>query len=96
MMKYKSALYSLALAAALTAGLLSTPASAQQQQQMQNGQQMQMEQQACEGDVYALCGQAIPDQNRIAHCLRKNWKKVSHQCRKVMANYGKRHHSRSD
>ena len=69
-------------------------AQQQQQQQMQNDEQMQVEQQACEGDVYALCGQAIPDQNRIEKCLRSKWSRVSHKCRKVMASYGRRHHGR--
>ena len=85
-MKFTSAI----MAGALLAAVISTPAAAEdrQQQQMQN---MQAEQQACEGDVYALCGEAIPDQKRIAKCLRKNWSKVSHKCRKVMASYNKRH-----
>ena len=80
----------------IVAGLMlvavSLPAAAQQQQQqMQNGGKMQVEQQACESDVYALCGQAIPDQDRIAKCLRSQWSKVSHKCRAVMASYGRRH-----
>jgi hypothetical protein len=85
-MKFTSAV----MAGALLAAAISTSAAAEdrQQQQMQN---MQAEQQACEGDVYALCGEAIPDQQRIAKCLRKNWSKVSHKCRKVMASYSKRH-----
>ena len=73
-------------AAALLAG---TPALAQQQQQASGD--MQVEQQACQNDVYALCGQAIPDQNRIARCLRQQWAKVSPRCRSVMASYSKRH-----
>ncbi|MEJ2378136.1 MAG: hypothetical protein P8Y71_23075 [Pseudolabrys sp.] len=80
------------IAAALLAGAISAPALAQQQQQqMQNDNNMQVEQQACEGDVYSLCGQAIPDQDRIQHCLRKKWSKVSHKCRSAMASYGRRH-----
>jgi len=82
-MKFTSAV----MAGALLAAAMSTAAAAQQQQQ----QNMQVEQQACEGDVYALCGEAIPDQKRIEKCLRKNWSKVSHKCRKVMASYNKRH-----
>jgi hypothetical protein len=50
-------------------------------------------QEACEADVYALCGEAIPDQDRITACLRAHWKKVSKDCRKVMANYGRNHSS---
>lgn len=56
--------------------------------------------QACESDVYSLCGKAIPDQQRITACLRKHWSKVSNKCRSAMANYGRNqsgkysHHSR--
>jgi hypothetical protein len=92
-MKFVSA----AIAGAALLAAFSTPALAQQQ--MQNGDPMQVEQQACEGDVYALCGEAIPDQKRIETCLRAKWSKVSHKCRSVMASYGKRHngsHDRSD
>ncbi len=84
-MKFTSAIFAGALALAA-----STPALAQQQQQ-QTPNGMQAEQQACEGDVYKLCGQAIPDQTRIEKCLRKKWSKVSQNCRKTMASYGKRH-----
>jgi len=63
--------------------------------------QSQEDQQACQGDVYALCGDKIPDQDAIVVCLRKKWSKVSKECRHVMANYGKNHNkhrrkSRSD
>jgi len=57
---------------------------------------MQAEQQACEGDVYALCGEFIPDTDRITACLRSRWKDVSPACRTVMANYGRNHNSRRD
>ena len=53
--------------------------------------QAQDEQQACENDVFSLCGEAIPDRDRITACLRRNWKDVSRQCRSVLANYGRRH-----
>lgn len=58
-------------------------------------------QQACGNDVFALCQQAIPDQGRIAACLRANFSRVSRPCRAYMASYGKsgsryasRHHGR--
>jgi hypothetical protein len=92
-MKFTSAIFAGALVLAA-----STPVLAQQQQQQQqqapNG--MQAEQQACEGDVYKLCGQAIPDQTRIEKCLRKKWSKVSQNCRKTMASYGKRHNGQEN
>lgn len=49
------------------------------------------EQEACTGDVLALCSDAIPDRGRITICLRKHWSEVSHDCRVVLANYGRRH-----
>jgi hypothetical protein len=79
---------------AVIVGLLllgSTMPGLAQQQPQQNADQMQVEQQACENDVYALCGEAIPDQNRIEKCLRSKWSTVSKKCRSVMASYGRRH-----
>ena len=56
-------------------------------------------QQACGNDVFAICQQAIPDQGRIAACLRANFRRVSPACRAFMASYGRktqtRHASRS-
>ena len=51
--------------------------------------QSQADQQACEGDVFDLCGDAVPDQDKIVVCLRKHWSKVSKECRHVMATYHK-------
>jgi hypothetical protein len=53
--------------------------------------QDQDEQQACTSDVLALCGEAIPDRDRITICLRKRWNEVGHECRTVLASYGRRH-----
>ncbi len=47
------------------------------------------DQEACEGDVYDLCADEIPDEDAIVACLRKKWSKVSKECRHVMANHGK-------
>lgn len=55
------------------------------------GRDMQAEQQACEADVYKLCGEFIPDTDRITTCLRSRFKDVSQSCRAVMANYGRNH-----
>lgn len=67
----------------------------QQLKSAQQNQQFQQQQMACEADVYALCGQAIPDQNRIVGCLRANWSKVSKTCRSVMTNYERDHKRRT-
>ena len=48
-------------------------------------------QQACGNDAFALCQEAIPDANRVAACLRKNFSRVSAPCRQYMASYGKSH-----
>ena len=43
-----------------------------------------MEQQmACTGDVWRLCGDRIPDVNRIVACLRANTPQLSEPCRAV-------------
>jgi len=71
----------LAIPAVMLAAFFFTTAIAQEQD----------EQMACQNDVFALCGEAIPDRNRITACLRKRWSEVSHECRLVLANYGRRH-----
>ena len=56
---------------------------------MQNAAQSQeyrgtFEQQlACTGDVLSLCGDQIPDTNRIVACLRQNTPQLSNGCRAV-------------
>ena len=43
-----------------------------------------MEQQlACTPDVFRLCGEHIPDSNRIVACLRQNTPQLSEACRSV-------------
>ena len=43
-----------------------------------------MEQQmACTPDVFRLCGEQIPDSNRIVACLRQNTAQLSGPCRAV-------------
>jgi len=48
-------------------------------------------QQACGNDAFSLCGDAIPDRGRIEACLRRNFSRVSPECRRYMANYGRAH-----
>jgi len=80
------------------AAISATVANAQTQRYTQpTGEadlQMQRERQACEGDVYALCNDAIPDVGRITACLRLHWKEVSHQCRAIMASHSRHHNVR--
>jgi hypothetical protein len=38
---------------------------------------------ACTPDVFRLCGEHIPDSNRIVACLRQNTPQLSGACRSV-------------
>lgn len=49
----------------------------------------QDEQNACMNDAFNVCGDAIPDRDRVAACLAKNIKRISPACRTVMARYSK-------
>lgn len=84
------------LIAAMPAAVVNAQTQPNPQQSGEVNSQMQQEQQACQGDVYALCGEAIPDVQRITTCLRSRWKDVSRECRAVMASYGRNHKSRGD
>ena len=42
------------------------------------------QQQACEPDVFRLCGSDIPDVGRIVTCLRGNESRLSAACHQVM------------
>lgn len=82
------------LIAAMSAAVVNAQTRPNRQPSGEANSQMQQEQQACQGDVYALCGEAIPDVERITACLRLHWKDVSHECRAVMASYGRNHNGR--
>lgn len=79
---------SAAIFAALTIAVLATTAMAD------DATEVQEEQQACGNDVYTFCGDAIPDHDRIAACLKKHWKEISKECRTVMINYRHKHHGK--
>lgn len=53
-------------------------------------------QEACQDDVFTLCGEAVPDHARIEACLKKQWTKVSAKCRTFMSNIGKPTQKRGD
>ena len=84
------------LIAAMSAAVVNAQTHPNPQPSGEANSQMQQEQQACQSDVYALCGEAIPDVERITACLRLHWKDVSQECRAVMASYGRNHNSRRD
>ena len=49
--------------------------------------QSQDEQQACMNDAFTVCGDAIPDRDRVAACLAQNINRISAPCRTVMQRY---------
>jgi hypothetical protein len=49
--------------------------------------QSQDEQQACMNDAFTVCGDAIPDRDRVAACLAQNINRISAPCRTVMLRY---------
>jgi hypothetical protein len=49
--------------------------------------QTQEEQQACTDDAFSVCGQDIPDRDKVAACLARNIDRISQACRAVMLSY---------
>lgn len=49
----------------------------------------QEEQHACMNDAFSVCGDAIPDRDRVAACLAHNIQRISSACRTVMQRYSK-------
>jgi hypothetical protein len=47
----------------------------------------QQDQQACMNDAMTVCGQFIPDRERVASCLFANRTHISSACRAVLARY---------
>jgi hypothetical protein len=41
------------------------------------------ERMACQDDAFRLCGQAIPDQERVKQCLIANMSRLSPACRRL-------------
>jgi hypothetical protein len=68
----------IALAASLASGIAFQNAAQAQEYRGTFEQQL-----ACTGDVLSLCGDQIPDTNRIVACLRQNTPQLSNGCRAV-------------
>jgi hypothetical protein len=47
----------------------------------------QSDQQACMQDAQVICGQFIPDRERVAHCLIANKRSVSPACRAALKHF---------
>lgn len=58
------------------------PAQAQTQTAPQS--QRAAQEAACSGDATRLCGEAIPDEQKIAACLRANRAKISPACQAML------------
>jgi len=47
----------------------------------------QQDQQACMMDAQTVCGQFIPDRERVAHCLIANRSRISPACRTALKRF---------
>jgi hypothetical protein len=47
----------------------------------------QQDQDACMQDAQVICGQFIPDRERVAHCLIAHRRKVSPACRAALKHF---------
>jgi hypothetical protein len=47
----------------------------------------QQDQDACMQDAQTVCGQFIPDRERVAQCLMKNRHKISPACRTALKHF---------
>ncbi|MGD0025424.1 MAG: hypothetical protein ABSC37_12505 [Xanthobacteraceae bacterium] len=50
----------------------------------------QQNQQACMNDALTVCGQFIPDRERVATCLISNRSRISEACRAALAHFDPR------
>ena len=50
----------------------------------------QEDQQACIGDALAVCGQFIPDRERVGNCLVANRSRISPACREAIKRFNPR------
>jgi hypothetical protein len=47
----------------------------------------QSDQQACMGDAMTICGQFIPDREKVGACLFSNRSRISPDCRTAMQRF---------
>ena len=73
-------------AALVGATLLSLPAAAQGTPEQRD---------ACSGDAQRLCGQYVPDVNRITACMSQKRRYLSARCRAVFSGGAKKKRSSS-
>lgn len=75
------------LALALFCTALAPVATLAQDQQTRAWQTPGQDANACMGDAMSVCGQFIPDRDRVAHCLLSNRSRVSVSCRMALTHW---------
>jgi hypothetical protein len=50
--------------------------------------------QACSGDAMQLCSDFIPDVPKITVCMKRNYRRLSLECRQAMARQHRAYHRR--
>jgi hypothetical protein len=50
----------------------------------------QQDRQACMNDAFIVCGQFIPDRDRVAGCLISNRSRISLACREALKHFDPR------
>ena len=50
----------------------------------------QQDRQACMSDAMTVCGQFIPDRERVAACLMSNRSRISAECRTALTHFNPR------
>jgi hypothetical protein len=72
---------------ALPAGLLLAGANSA-------GAQSDDVRQACSGDAMQICSDFIPDVPKITVCMKRNYRRLSLECRQAMARQHRAYHRR--
>jgi hypothetical protein len=63
------------------------PAVVVAQAQQDQKQDQYQDQDACMGDAQTICGQFIPDRERVAQCLMANRNRVKPRCREALKHF---------
>ncbi|MGO9631772.1 MAG: hypothetical protein ACLPXW_22660 [Xanthobacteraceae bacterium] len=85
-MKIISVLTLALLSAALTASAVKAQ-DYQNQRYQRNQQQEQQNQDACMNDAMTICGQFVPDREKVAACLLSNKHRISVGCRMALSHW---------
>jgi len=67
--------------------ILLAPAVVMAQAQQDQKQDQYQDQDACMGDAQTICGQFIPDRERVAQCLMANRNRVKPRCREALKHF---------